>query len=683
MIPVTVPGLDKPVLFPDGTPPDKIKFAIENDILPRIKPVQATMGDDIDKAAMQAQKPSGLERFGRGFADVAQGVKQGGLMLKDLVTGGNEAGAYTAEKTDELNRYERGRGPDAGFDAARLGGNILATIPAMAIPGGAASGLGTRMAASAAQGAAASGAMFTPEGESKGGQVALGALIGGAVPAVIEGGRRTVAGLIKQGGQVPISEVQQQLTDRLGKSGVDFSKLTQGVQESLVSDAQKALSVGGSLDDVMLANKAAIESVGAKPTTASLTRNPKDWQVEKNLRGITGVGEPIAKREAENAAAMTDYLAALRAKTGGKAGTAYEAGESAVNAIKAQDAAKEAVVDKLYNAYRSAGGADVAVPDTKLAATLGRVADEVGTENIPPAVMARLKEFGLLDGTRTKLLTVNEADKLNRLINNNNPGFGTASKALAPLKQALNESLLDVPAEGATQALMTARAAAAQRFKEQGAAKGIGAALDDVAPDRFVKKFILDADVRDLRGTLAELRKSPDGAQAIADIKGHLFDSLLLKATGATNVDDVAGRAFSGRNFSKSLDAIQPEKLHQLFTPSELESLRQLQKASKLLTEEVPYSDVNYSKTAAGLANLLQKIGNTPIVSTFAKPIIGAFGAGDEWMKNANARKAVAEAILGSAGTSPEKLKLPVSRYERILPAAASVLAEPGDKGKQ
>jgi hypothetical protein len=58
--------------------------------------------------------------------------------------------------------------------------------------------------------------------------------------------------------------------------------------------------------------------------------------------------------------------------------------------------------------------------------------------------MNRLKEFGLMGSKQTKLLTVNEADKLNRLINNNNPGNGPASLALGRIKGAVNEALLEV-----------------------------------------------------------------------------------------------------------------------------------------------------------------------------------------------------------------------------------------------
>lgn len=653
-----------------ASPDDVMRFVQSNIAKPANPQVSA-----FDAQIRKDMKPNALERLGRGFADVTQGVKQLGLNAGEAV-GLVEPGAadlYTNEKTAEAELYERGRGSNAGMDWMRLAGNVAATLPAAAGPGGAAASLGTRVASGAVSGAGASASLFTPEGESKIEQTLLGAGFGAAAPAVITGIKRAFTSLVNRPQLVALPQLEQTLTLELQKHGVDFNRLTSDVKQSLLDDAKRALEVGGKLDSAALERKAVIESVGAKPTAASVTRDPRAWQTEKNLRGIQGVGDEIVKREQVNAQAMIDYLGKLKAQSGGRAATALEAGESAVNAIRAQDAAKKQVVDQLYDAYRGMGAQDTPVPDTRIAETLGRVLDEFGAENIPPAVLNRLKAFGFMDGQRTKLLTINEADKLNRLINNNNPGRGTpGARVLHEIKQALDESLLDIPEQGATEALKTARGAAAQRFAEQRAGKGITAAIDDVAPDRFVKRFVLDADVRDVRAMMGELKKSPQGQQAIKDVKGHLFDSLLLKATGSTSADDIAGK-FSGANFSKALDSIAPEKLHQIFTPSEVEALRTLQKASKYLTSEVPFSDVNYSRTTAALANLLQKVGNTPLLGNVVSPIIGVGKIGADWVKDANARKQVAEALLGSAVTGGGK-RAPIAPkpLEKFIPGAGA-----------
>lgn len=657
---------------PEGTTPQQIEaFVFEqiNREKPKAAPVEAP-----------PEEPTRLERLGRGFMDVAQGVKQGALMVKDLITGGNEADAFTKEKSDELALYERGRGPDAGVDWMRIGGNILATAPVALIPGAGAASLGTRVASGAAQGATAAGAMFTPEGESKTAQIALGGAVGGAIPLAAQGVKsaaRSVVDLVRGPQRLPASQVAREVSVRLQQQGIDFNKLSQQAKDALVSDAQRALSTGGTLDDVMLSNKALIESVGAKPTRASITRAPRDWQTEKNLRGIQGVGDDIVAREQQNAKALIDFTQKIRAAAGGKAATKIEAGESAIKAIKTADKAKEEAVGKLYDAFRSSGVQDVAVPDTRIADELGRVADEIGVENIPAAVLNRLKEFGFVGGKRAKLLTVNEADKLNRLINNNNPGQGPASLALQRIKNAVNQAVLDVPGDG-SQALMTARKAAAQRFAEADASKGISAALDDISPDVFMDRFIRNVPIKDFRATVAELGKTDMGKQALKDIKGTILGDLLMKATGASSLDDVAGKPFSGVKFGKALDAIPVEKLHQLFTPEEVSSLRTLQKASKLLTEEVAFSDVNYSKTTAALANLLMKVGNAPILGQIVRPIVGAFKMGDDWMKDAAARKQVAEALIASAGREGAKPALPVFAAERAIPgAAAAFVSEP------
>lgn len=654
--------------------------------------------DAIERGAMANMRPNALERLGRGAADVTQGLKQGYLNIKDavtaptmsdLVTGTRESDRYTREKTEELNRYERGRGPDAGIDLMRIGGNIAATAPAMLIPGGAAAAVGTRVAAGAAQGAVASASMFTPEGESKLAQTLIGAGFGAAVPAVVEGGRRALSTLLQrsQSGTITLPAIEGELRLQLQQQGMDFNKLTKDVQSALVADAQKVLQTGGKMDPAQLARKADIEAVGATGTRAAVTRSPRDWQAQKDLRGIKGPGDDIVAREQADAASMVEYLSQLRAKSGGKATTALEAGEAPIKALQAQDESAEGAVSKLYDAFRASGAVDARVPDTKIADAMGRVADEIGTENIPAAVLGRLKEFGFVDGKRTKLLTVNEADKLNRLINNNNPGHGPQSLALARIKSSLNESLLDVApnAKQGADALVTARAAAAERFAEQKAGKGVTAAIDDVAPDRFVKKFVLDADARDLRSMLEKLRKTPDGTQAISDVKGHLFDSLLLRATGATNIDDVAGKAFSGKSFSKALDAIAPEKQHLIFTPSELEAIGTLRRASKNLTEEVPFSDVNHSKTTSALANLLQKVGSTPMLGALLSPIIGTGKIGMDWVKDAGQRKAVAELLIASAGNAGKSgaAKLPApGKLSRFAPAGSAAVFQDAGQDK-
>lgn len=681
---------------PEGTTPEQVESFVFNG-MKTAKPLDA-----IDRSAMENMKPNALERVGRGFADVAQGVKQGYLTVKDMLTGGNEGGEYTADKTAELKTYEKGRGPNAGIDWARLGGNVLATAPAMAIPGGAAAGLGTRVASGAAQGGASSAAMFTSEGDSKIGQILTGAAVGGAVPVAVQGvkaGARRVGDMLRGPQTVNLSpaalaSLEGQISLRLEQQGVDFKALTQDVRTSLVSDAKNALATGGTLDDVMLGNKAVIESVGATPTKASVTRNPKDWQTEQNLRGVTGVGEPIARRQGDNAAAMTNYLNELRTRSGAVAATPSQAGESTIKALRGQDSALKSGVDSAYSTARDHLGRAAPMD----AAGFSKAANLALDDGLLGAYLPSEARTILNDVSAGKIpFNVNTAVQIDSTLAAAQRSAGQGSPqalAISKVRDALNNAgIADNVGEDAKRAFDAARSQARARFQVHEEAPALSAAVDDFAPDKFLDKFITGKNVeaRQLRATMQQLRAAPEGAQAIADIKGHLFDSLLMKATGNKSMDDVVwkstqqgGLAFSGKAFSNALNEIPPEKLHQLFSPAEVESLRNLQKASRLLTEEVPYSDVNYSKTAAGLANILQKIGETPLVGKLIAPIIGTGKIGTDWVKDGAQRKAVAEALIASAGRPGQRAALPVYEAEKLIAApAAAAFAAPRDQRNQ
>lgn len=694
---------------PEGTTPQQV----ESFVLESHKGFKAP--DALDQAAIDNAKPTALERFGRGFADIAQGVKQAGTYLGEKAASvalgepeinPNSAGSeYTREKTAEAQAYERNRGE--GVDWMRLAGNILGTAPLAAVGGGATS-LGARSAVGAVQGATSTGLMFTPEDESRLQNMLVGAGFGATVPVVVQG-LKSAAGVagdklaaFRSGFDLNNPALRQSLSQDLATAlqskGVDWNGLTQQVKDGLIQEAAGALKVGGKLDPEALARKATIEAVGGKPTVASVTRNPRAWQTEKNLRGVAGVGEQIVERDQQNAAALTDFLQRARAATGGKASTPLEAGRSVAGTLakKAEETGDE--VTALYNSARGAFGAQADLPKGNLAGKVIEVLNDY-EDVIPGPIKKRLADFGLdrFDATNgARAFTVEEGDKLLKLINARYASADKATRAgLDGLRAALKESVLSMAEQGnkAAAGFGTAWKAASGRFAELREPTVANIIEGKVAPDDILKRYVLNGKADELSGLKRVLLKgTPEqvarGEQAFADLRGSVLDNLILKATGATNLDDVSGRAFSGRNFSKALDAIDPEKLHTLFSPDEIGQLRTLQKASKYLAEEVPFSDVNHSKTAAALANLMLKIGNTPLLGKIAHPVIGLYGAGSKWMEDANARKAVAEALLGGVPVDKQAASMggrmlaprQAGVIERVLPGAAGALyAEPSD----
>lgn len=657
------------VNFPDDYTPERIKFAIENDILPRQK-------------KRSFEKPNVIESVGRGMVDIGQGVKQLALNVKDSFTAGNEADQYTKDKTEELSLYERGRGKDAGFDWSRMAGNIVGTLPVAAIPGGGAATMLPRVLSGAAQGAAGGAAMFTPEGQSKTAQVALGGAFGAAFPYLAAGTKKAIGGVVEKFRSAPAvyaADIQAQLAAQLKMQGIDYNALTAEVKNSLFDDAVNAVNIGSKLNPEQLARKVDIESIGAKGTRAAITRDPKDWQTMMNLRGINNVGEGIGKRNAEDADAMVSYLQRLRT---GNAATKTEAGESVINALKSQDDVLRGGVDRAYGAARDNLGRAAPMDTQGFSTTANLMLDEAMLGgSLPAKARAILNDFA----SGKVPFNVNTAVQADRVLSQMQRGASVAGDertAISMVRDALNKAgIADNVGEDAKRMFDAARAQARERFKLHEMVPGMKAAIDDVPPDDFIRKFVLAQPARTIRETVLQLKATAEGKSALADIKGQIVDDLLMKATGATNPEDVLGKAFSGRNFAKALDRIEPEKLHQLFSPSELQALRTLQRASKYLTEEVAFSDVNHSKTAAAMANLLQKIGNTPLLGTLVSPIFGAGKIGSDWLKEGAQRKAAAEILTTSAAQRAAKALPNAIHGAKFAPAGlAAVSQQPNDE---
>jgi hypothetical protein len=170
----------------------------------------------------QQEKPGLLVRVGRGFMDVLQGIKQAELGATsdndstnisaskfglDPITKGTPKQTvqqYTQQVNDEISQYEKGRGPDAGMDVARMVGQSAATAP-LGLPRAGAS-LASNVVRGALSGGAAAGANFDETGEGRGTNAALGAATGGAFPVVGAGLRKGLGGvgdhLSKHGGKL-------------------------------------------------------------------------------------------------------------------------------------------------------------------------------------------------------------------------------------------------------------------------------------------------------------------------------------------------------------------------------------------------------------------------------------------------------------------------------------------------
>jgi hypothetical protein len=185
---------------------------VEDTPAPKFDISKAVPVDDAPAAnrGEYVEHPELMERIGRGFMDVGQGIKQWMLQAGDAsrndprvrearVRAGQApdaepaAPAYTQQVNDEIGNYERGRGPDAGFDGGRMLGNVAATAPLALATGGAT--LPGQMAAGAAAGALNGAVQFDPTGDSRLQNAAIGGTLGAVAPGVTKAGTKLLSGL--------------------------------------------------------------------------------------------------------------------------------------------------------------------------------------------------------------------------------------------------------------------------------------------------------------------------------------------------------------------------------------------------------------------------------------------------------------------------------------------------------
>lgn len=647
---------------------------------------QTTVPAWLPNPSVDPEHPSPMASMGRGFMDIGQGAKQRYLQI----TGSPDAAQYTHDVTQEQQRYEKGAGP--GFDLWRTAGQAAAVAPLTGLLAAASpvAGLGGAMAAGAEQGMYQGALNFTPEGRSPIPQMVAGTLSGGTAPVA-----STVVGkVLARGADLGRTGLQRLTTSpddivaaikpALAQRGLDWDQLSANVRSNLFDQARRQMSIDGNLSPDALARKLQMDQVlgpNAGPTMAQVTRDPAQWSRERNLQKLqanaTGdTGPSLTDRYQDQVQRLQDRLRQIVASTGGQSQSDYQAGLSATNAVQQKMADSGKVVDDLYSAWRQSGAGGTEVKAAPIADTLGRVADEFGTENIPAAVQARMRDFGLLGGKQTKLLTIDEAEKLRKLIGNNDPGSGPASKVSQILKSSVDNAVMDTQTPELPQ-LQAARRAAFERFSMRDSAPAVTAAADaDNAPDRFFKRYILNGDVRDLQGLKSTLNTTAtgqsvppgfladpanpasgalgaSGSQAWKDLKGQTLEYVMSKATSAGE------DTFSGKAFRKALNEIGEERLKVLFTPEELQKLRTLDSVAYDLTAEPNLSAVNHSNTAPTAGGYIGQASKAiaPRVAELAanwvpglgKVVAGAWQAGDQMAQDAALRQAVGQALTGAA----------------------------------
>lgn len=606
---------------------------VEDEVSPstaRLVPVE-----DEKPARPKGPPPGAAERLERGALDVGQGLKQ----LYLMATNPAEAKRYTADVNAQIADYEGRRGPDAGIDWLRGGGNVAVQAPLMLVPGGQATLL-PRLAMGAVAGAAGAGSQFSEAGtwEDKGKQTLVGAGVGALVPEAV---RQGVKGVVA-GAQVAKNAVQpviqrmipdQEIIVNIQNAGIDVGQMTQRARERLLADARRQLSVSGELDPAALARMRDYETIGVTPTLGQVTKDPRQWQTERNLAQVQGVGEDLLARFSGQPGQVRVALEGMRT---GTATNALDAGRSAMEAVGSRVersgvyGALGQNIDAAFDAARNAPGAQAVLPFESFQARIGGIVDAF-EDAIPAPITRRIGQFA--DPENARPFTIAEAAKFRELLNARaGDGNPATAKALGQIKRELDTFMrtqADAVGDEGVEAIRLFRQGverSAQRAREFDAPP-LQAAVDrSVAPDDYFSRFVIGGKVDDLarlRAALSRPGMEPElaaqGQQAWANMRGQTIQWLLDKASRD-------GENFSQASYRNALQALGP-RIDILFSPEERAMLQTIQRASAGLfadpvTGGVPL--VNRSGTAAAVANMLARAQMVPGVGNLAQPVAQA-----------------------------------------------------------
>lgn len=245
------------MLAPQAAPPLPPGFQI-------VQPDAPDLNAELQKENNDSM--SGIDKFrvalGRGMLDVGQGAKQLLLRGADAISiipgGAHLADKYTQEVEQERAGYDQA-GLRKDSPKTAIAGRFLGNVAAMPLPAGKGATLLSKVLGGATAGAATGAIQFVPEGGSRLQNTALGAVVGGVLPGVIQAGKVTVgavkdlAGKLKDLMPAVSSEVREQMAAKILREAVaDPSKLARAAQNTqLIPGTQQTLAEA--TDDVGLA----------------------------------------------------------------------------------------------------------------------------------------------------------------------------------------------------------------------------------------------------------------------------------------------------------------------------------------------------------------------------------------------------------------------------------------------
>jgi hypothetical protein len=455
----------------------------------------------------------------------------------------------------------------------------------------------------------------------------LGAsMLGGMVAPLAVGGMKSGVTSATQRfkPEASVGEVDQIITQKLGQSGLDFSRLPEQVQRTLRADVQNALRTGGDLGGDSMRRLLDFRMIeGAVPTKGMVTLDPRQVTLEQNLaKSGMNAQDPnlqtLGNVQNQNNQALIN---ALNKRGAGNVQAPYmlSAGEANVGKISALDAAKQAETSSLYKAAQETAGGNIPLDRSGL---INKIDAALSAQNknafLPAEIRNTLNSIAkgetTIEGVKYPVpFDVNALDNLMTTIAtaSRSTNDGNVKAALKLVRDAIDQTEIKpikadlggglVTAETAAglkaadaqpkellDALNKARSAHRERMTWQESSKPVEATVNGMQPDQFVRKFVLSGDVADARAVAS----AGDAEATKSAILTHLKDRALGGRSDETGT-------FGAATYNKTLKDIGDKKLELFFSPEEITELKRLGRVAEYMTLQPKGSAVNNSNSGA------------------------------------------------------------------------------------
>ncbi|MBV2183162.1 MAG: hypothetical protein KUL88_01285 [Rhizobium sp.] len=553
---------------------------------------------------LSSKAESNLRGVVMGAADPSVGAAQ---LAANLVGAGDKINAAVKAKEDA---YEQGRSVSGreGFDAARLAGGLISPanlLIASKVPvatttlGRIGTGAGAGLVAGLAQPVTNGGNNYATD---KTMQAGIGTVTGGVLnPILGKVGDKVASRLSRPDAAGAATKAQQQIDEALQQAGIPKEAVTPDMMVILRQDAANALKTGKKLDVPAALRANDFEALGIKPTLGQITRDPTQFAMERNLRGVAGAGEPLMHRLEQQNQQLSSAIGQVR----GAPSEPYAAGRKLVDVLKSQDDSMRGKVTALYQAARNSAGKDADVPMAGLADEYGKVLDEFA-DKVPGGVRNQFRKFGLEGEKQTKAFTIEEADKLIKSINDHVGADRATNTALGRLREAVKRTVTE--SSGLDDVFAPARKAAADRFRMQDAIPALRAAANgEVAPDDFVRNYVINGKVEEVN-RLAQFLKQ-GSPEAFEEARAQIGDKITRAAFGENLSGD---KLAAPERLAKVIREIGTDKLKAFYSPAEIEQINRIARVASFINSVPSGAPVNSSNTASAALSMLSRIPGVP-----------------------------------------------------------------------